>query len=191
MGNGRIDFHGFKRLLLLLGRGLVLHGAHIVQPVGNFDKDDPDVLAHSQQHLAQIFHLLLCLGDVLHPRQLAYALHQIGNRGRKGLGHLLMGYGGVFNRVVQQSSCDGLRVQMQLLRHNLRHRQRVGNKGGAILPVLPPVGLLSKGKGPVNQVKICAGVIGPHRVFQPFVFFLYIHCPSPRFLCMARRRAAI
>ena len=41
---------------------LVLHGAHIVQPVTDLDEDDPDVLGHGQQHFAQILHLLLLRG---------------------------------------------------------------------------------------------------------------------------------
>ena len=37
MGDGGVDLHGFQGLLLLLGRGLVLHGAHVVEPVGYLD----------------------------------------------------------------------------------------------------------------------------------------------------------
>ena len=53
MGDGSIDLHGFQGFFPLLFWGLVLHGAHIVQPVGDLDEDDADVLAHRHEHLAK------------------------------------------------------------------------------------------------------------------------------------------
>jgi len=129
VGNGRIDLQSLKGLLLLLFRSLVLHGAHIVQPVGDLDEDDPDVLGHGQQHFAQIFHLLLGLGGIVDPGQLADPLHQIRHRGGELLGDVLVGGGGVLNGVVEQGRLDGLGVQVQLLRHDLGHSQGMGDEG--------------------------------------------------------------
>ena len=129
VGNGRIDLQSLKGLLLLLFRSLVLHGAHIVQPVGDLDEDDPDVLGHGQQHFAQIFHLLLGLGGIVDPGQLADPLHQVRHRRGELLGDVLVGGGGVLNGVVEQGRLDGLGVQVQLLRHDLGHSQGMGDEG--------------------------------------------------------------
>ena len=102
---------------------------NIVQPVGDLDEDDPDVLGHGQQHFAQIFHLLLGLGGIVDPGQLADPLHQIRHRGGELLGDVLVGGGGVLNGVVEQGRLDGLGVQVQLLRHDLGHSQGMGDEG--------------------------------------------------------------
>ena len=51
VSNGGIDLHGLKGLFLLLLRRLILHGPHIVEPVGDLDEDHPDVLAHGRSIL--------------------------------------------------------------------------------------------------------------------------------------------
>ena len=79
--DGGIDLHGLQGLLLLLGRRLILHGAHVVEPVGDLDEDHPDVLAHGDEHLPQVLHLLVFLGGVLDAGQLADAFHQVGDGG--------------------------------------------------------------------------------------------------------------
>ena len=145
VGDGRIDLHGFQGLLLLLAGALVLHGAHVVQPVADFDEDHPDVLGHGHEHLAQVLHLLLFLGGVLHPGQLGDPLHQIGHRGAEELGDLLVGGPGVLDAVVEQGGDDGVGIQLQL-RHNLRHCQGVGDIGGAILAQLSGVGVVGVGE---------------------------------------------
>ena len=129
VGNGGIDLHGLEGLLLLLLRGLVLHGAHIVEPVGDLDEDHPDVLGHGQQHFPEVLHLLLGLGGIVDPGQLADPLHQIRHRGGELLGDVLVGGGGVLNGVVEQGRLDGLGVQVQLLRHDLGHSQGMGDEG--------------------------------------------------------------
>ena len=42
--------------LLLRWQGA--EGAHVVEPVGEFDEHDPDVVDHGQEHLAQVLRLL-------------------------------------------------------------------------------------------------------------------------------------
>ena len=190
VGNGGIDLHGLQRFLLLLLRGLILHGAHIMEPVGHLDEDDPNVLAHGQEHLAQILHLLLSLGCGLNAGQLADPLHNISNGGGKGSGYILMGGVGILDGVMEQGGGNGLRVQVQLLRHDLRHRQGMGDEGGAVLAVLPPVVGLGIDEGRMNQVKIGPGIILADGVLQPLVFLLYIHGCSPHFPLIYPCRAA-
>lgn len=126
---GAVDLQGLEGLLLLLLRGLVLHGAHIVEPVGDLDEDHPDVLGHGQQHFPEVLHLLLGLGGIVDPGQLADPLHQVRHRRGELLGDVLVGGGGILNGVVEQGGLDGLGVQVQLLGHDLGHGQGVGHKG--------------------------------------------------------------
>ena len=121
MCDGSVDLHGLQGFLLLLGGGLILHGPHIVEPVGDLDKDDPDVLTHGDEHFPEVLHLLIFLGGVLNPGQLADALHQIRHRGGGELGHVIIRGVRILNDIVKQGRLDGLGVQVQFLRHNLRH----------------------------------------------------------------------
>ena len=52
VSDGGVDLHGLQGLLPLLAGGLVVHGAHVVQPVADLDEDHPDVLGHGHEHLA-------------------------------------------------------------------------------------------------------------------------------------------
>ena len=108
VGDGRVNFHRFERLLPLLFRRLVLHGAHVVRAVGQFDENDADVLGHGHEHLAQVLHLLFFLAGVLHARQLGDALDQIRDRGGELLGDLGIRGGGVLDAVVHEGGLDGL-----------------------------------------------------------------------------------
>ena len=108
VGDGGVNFHRFKRLLPLLFRRLVLHGAHVVRAVGQFDENDADVLGHGHEHLAQVLHLLFFLAGVLHARQLGDALDQIRDRGGELLGDLGIRGGGVLDAVVHEGGLDGL-----------------------------------------------------------------------------------
>ena len=62
MRDRSVNFERFERRVAPFLRRLKIQGAHIVQPVGQFDDDDTDILRHRQQHLADIFRLLLLLG---------------------------------------------------------------------------------------------------------------------------------
>ena len=101
-----------------------------------------------------------------------------------------MGGVGILDGVMEQSGGNGLRVQVQLLRHDLCHRQGMGDEGGAVLAVLTPVVGLGIDEGRMNQVKIGPGIILADGVLQPLVFLLYIHGCSPHFPLIYPCRAA-
>ena len=194
VGDGGVDLHGLEGLLLLLLRRLVLHGAHVVEPVGDLDEDHPDVLAHGHQHLPQVLHLLLLLGGVVDAGQLADALHQVGHGGGKHLGDLLMGGGGILDGVVQQRRDDGFAVQMQLLHHDLGHRQRVGDKGRAVLAHLGAVHFPGQLIGLADLLEIGGGIVAADRVLQMLIHGINIHRiahwipPPPRPVSASVRR---
>ena len=59
LGERGVDLHRLAGdALLLLGRQPVQR-AHVVQAIGELDEDDPDVLRHREQHLADVLGLLL------------------------------------------------------------------------------------------------------------------------------------
>ena len=170
VGDGRVDLHGLQRLLPLLGGGLVFHGAHVVQPVTDLDEDHPDVLGHGHEHLPQVLHLLLFLGGVLHPGQLGHPFHQGGHRLAELLGHFFVGGVGVLNGIMEQGRDHRVRVQPQV-GHDLRHRQGMGDIGGAVLAQLPLVLRVRIGKRPVQALGVQSRGIGAHLVFQRLISF--------------------
>ena len=145
MSDGGVDLHGLQGFLLLLLGRLVLHGTHVVEAVADLDEDHPDVLGHGHEHLAQVLHLLLFLGGILHPGQLGDTLHQVGHHRAEELGDLLMGGAGVLDAVMEQGGNDGISVQLQL-GHDLGHRQGMGNIGRSVLAQLPGVGIVRIGE---------------------------------------------
>ena len=177
--DGSIDFHSFQGFLLLFGRGLVFHGPHVVEPVRNFDENYPDVLTHGDEHFPEVLHLLVFLGGVLNPGQFADAFHQVGNGGREELADLLMGSGSVLNDIVEQSGHNGLGVQLQLLCHDLSHRQGVDDIGLAAFSLLPLMGFLGKFEGGVNLVEVRGGIVASDGLYQIFILFLNGHQRSP------------
>ena len=175
VGQGRVDVHGLLALDDLLGGGLVLHGAHIVEPVGDFDEHHPDILAHGHEHLAQVLHLGLLGGGEVGPGQLGDALHQLGNGGAEELFDLLVGGVGVFDAVVEQGAQDGVHIQPHF-HHDLGHGQGVNDVGGAVLALLLAVLVVGIVDGFIDEVHVggghSAGNGGTHGVI---VFFKGFH----------------
>ena len=106
-GQGGVDIQGLPGDALLLGGLHEPQGPHVVDPVGQLHQQDPDVVGHGEDHLADIFRLLglpvaedqlADLGDpVDHIRHfLAEVFFQI-----------VQGGGGVLHRVVEQAGGDG------------------------------------------------------------------------------------
>ena len=174
--------------MLLLGRRLVLHGPHIVEPVGDLDENDADILAHGDEHFPQVLHLLVFLGGVLDTGQLADALHQVGDGGREQLFHILVGGGGVLDDVVEQGGHDGLGVQL-LFRHDLGHGQGVDDIGLAAFALLAIVALIGVLESRPDLGKVRGRIIHPYGLFQIFVLFLNGHTTSPQFRLAAPPRS--
>ena len=57
VGDGRVDIQRFAGDAVLLGRFEVFERAHVMQPVGQFDENDANVVHHGQEHLADVFGL--------------------------------------------------------------------------------------------------------------------------------------
>ena len=94
-------------------------GAHVVQPVGQLDEDDADVLDHGQQHLADALGLpVLTVGEVDFT-ELGDAVDAARHVVAEGAGQFLIAGLGVLQNVVQQgvtrhtwSICISARIQV-------------------------------------------------------------------------------
>ena len=138
VGDGRIDFHGLQRLGPLLFGRLIVHGAHVVQAVGDFDENDADVLGHGHQHLAQILHLLVFLAGILYAGQLGDPFHNIRNLSAELAGNILVLQIRVFDHIMQKRGNDAVFIQPDI-RRDVRGRDAVRDVRAAVLAFLPRV----------------------------------------------------
>ena len=151
--DGGVDLHGFQRLAaLLLGR-LIVHGAHVVETVGDLDEDHADVLGHGQKHLAQVLHLLVFLAGVLDAGQLGDAFHDVGNGRTELPGDILVGETGILNHVVQERRDNAVFVKAHV-RRDVRRGDTVGDVRAAVLALLAVVGGLCRLIGGADPVEI-------------------------------------
>ncbi len=171
----RVDVHGLLAFLQLLLRGLVLHGAHVVQPVGDLDEHHPDVLGHGHEHFAQIFHLSLLGGGEVGSGQLGDTLHKLGNGGTEDALDVLVGGVGVLDAVVKQRAQHRVAVQTHF-RYDLRHSQGVNDIGGAVLALLQLVLGTGVVHGLVDEGPVGSGnVLVDRPLHGGIVFFKGFH----------------
>ena len=90
--------------------------AHVVQPVGELDQQDANILGDRQQQLAQVLRLLGLLRDEIELLQLGQALDELADVGAEELVDLLARGGGVLDRVVQQRDGDRRLVECMSVR---------------------------------------------------------------------------
>ena len=110
----RVDLERLLRLLHLLLLAEVLDRAHVVQPVGELDEDDPHVLGHRDDHLAVVLRLGLLAARELDPRQLRDPLDELGDLGAELRAHLVELRVRVLDDVVEERRGDRLLVEMEL-----------------------------------------------------------------------------
>jgi hypothetical protein len=92
--------------------GAGIERAHVVQPVGELDHQNPDVLAGRDDHLADG----LALGRLAVERfvELGHAVDQVGHLGTEVAVQRLERVARVLHRVVQQGGDQGRRVHAEL-----------------------------------------------------------------------------
>ena len=85
VGQRRVDVEGLLRRAALLPLGHDGQRAHVVQPVGQLDQQDPPVVGHGDEHLADGRGLLRLLGVELEPVELGDAVDHPGHPVAEGL----------------------------------------------------------------------------------------------------------
>ena len=140
VGERRVDVERLASLLHLLLAPEVLERAHVVEPVGELDQDDPDVLGHRDDHLAVVLRLGVLAALELDPRQLGDAFDEVRDLVAE-LGPDLLGLDlGVLDDVVEQRGGDRLVVEPQL-GADLGGAERMkdeGLPGAALLALVRP-----------------------------------------------------
>ena len=124
----RVDVDRLLRDPPLLRLGQRRDRAHVVQPVGELDQQDPDVLGHRHEHLAQRRGLLRLLRVELEPVELGDAVDDGGDLGAELGLEVLVGERGVLDRVVQQRAGDRHVVEAEVGEDH-RHAERVRDVG--------------------------------------------------------------
>lgn len=114
-------------------------GAHVVQPVGQLDQDDADVVDHRQHHLLEIRRLLFGPRREGEVSQLAEAIDQARNRVAELFAQGLERYLGILQHIVQQGGDDAVRVEREL-GHRPGNRQGMVDVGLAAQALLALVG---------------------------------------------------
>ena len=114
IGERRVDIEGFLGNALLFFRGERFEGAHVVKPVGQFDENDPDVLGHGHDHLAEVLGLALFAALELHAGDLCHAVHQSRDLLTEHLFEFFRRGGGIFDGIVEQAGRHRGRVELEI-----------------------------------------------------------------------------
>ena len=102
--------------------------AHVMQPVGQLDDDDADVVHHRQQHLAIVLGLAVFGGEEIDLTQFGDAVDAAGNFFAEILLDIGDGDGGVFDDVVKQTGFDTDDIEAHT-GEKARHGERVAHIG--------------------------------------------------------------
>ncbi len=85
-----------------------------MQAIREFNQHYPQVLGHSEEHLAQGLCLLFLLTSILEPRKLRYAVHQFGHAGPKLLCNLRQATLRIFRYVMQDCCSERLHIHVDV-----------------------------------------------------------------------------
>jgi hypothetical protein len=159
-----VDLQGLPRLALRRLGGHEPPGAGVVQPVGEFHDEHPDVLGHRDDHLAD--RLGLRAVAVLQLVELRDTVDEHGDLIAEVVTEHVEGVVGVLDGVVQQGGGKGLRPDPEV-GEDLRHGDRVGDVRLAALAQLAGVRLVGRRVCALDQRDIRLRVVRPDGLEQP------------------------
>ena len=134
--------------------------AHVVEPVGELDHQDPEVLGHCHQHLAHGGCLLRLARVELDPLELGDTVDQPRHLGAEVLLDVGQRDLGVLHRIVQQGRRQRHVVEPDV-GHDRFHRQRVVDVALTARPGLRVVCLGSHVVGAIDDVDARLGMTSP------------------------------
>ena len=124
-----------------------------MEPVGELDEDDPDVLGHGQEHLADVLGLLLLVAVGAEARQLGDAVDELGDLAAEALLDVGQAVLGVLGDVVEERGLDRDRVDAEL-GQDLGRGDRVRDVRLAGRPALAGVRLDGQVEGRVDRGEV-------------------------------------
>ena len=129
-----------------------------MQPVGDLDHDDPDVLGHGQGHLLEV--LGLGLGAALeHDGEFRDTVDQVRHLLAEPVAEGRLGHRRILDHVVQEGGHDGLVIHAHPGEDH-GDGQGVGDIGMARAAVLALVGIGGVVVGPANLGHLFFGQVG-------------------------------
>ena len=134
LGNRCINIQRFPGYPLLLLPWHMLKCPHIVQPVSQFNENDPDILCHGKKHLTQVFRLhfqfIRCLSLIipgkLQKLQLGNAIHQQRHVRTELFFNLFIRHDGIFHHIMQQPGRNRFLIHFQIRQYDC-HTKRMDN----------------------------------------------------------------
>ena len=180
---GGVDVQRLAGDRALLLRGQVVERAHVVEPVGELDHEDPDVPGHRHQHLAEVLRLpLLTAGEGELP-DLGDAIDQLRDVATEPLHQHVLAGRGVLEHVVEETGRHGRGVHLEL-DEQAGNRERVDVVGLAGNPALALMDLPGELVRPPDDVdvpaRLIAGDLGQEVVQRPHVRAFRLTCGAPR-----------
>ena len=149
-----------------------------MQPVAQFDNHNADILAHGQQHFAQVLGLTILHVGKFNLGQLGDAVHQQGNLGTEFLLDFRHRDRRILGHIVHKSGGDALAVHAQL-HQNLRHGKRMADVRLAAAAALCAVGLFRQRVGAVYHIKIIGTAAVDKALLQVIIsdrHFYFLRC---------------
>ena len=140
--------------------GQMVQRPHVVQPIGQLDQDDADVVDHRQQHLAEVLRLPLLARRELDRAELGDAFDDVGDVGAEQLADPLDRRLGVLDDVVQQPGGDGDDVELHV-GEQVGHLERMDQVGLARMADLSLVLEGRKDVRPPQQLGVGVRIGGP------------------------------
>ena len=128
LGQRGVDLERLTSDASLLVRRQCVESAHVVEPVGQLDQDDPNVVGHGQEHLSDVLGLLFLVAMGAELRQLRDAIHELGHLCPEPLLDLGQGEVRVLGDIVQDGSRHRYRIDPDV-GEDLRGGQRMGDVG--------------------------------------------------------------
>ena len=114
VGQRCVDVKGFLGDLHLFLRGVILQGPHVVEPVGQFDQDNPDILDHGKNHLSEIFGLIFFRRSNGDAADLCQTIDQLGDFVTEVFPYLFKGGQCILHGIMKEAGGHAGDIQLEL-----------------------------------------------------------------------------